>query len=88
MKWRYIEATKYFSEIIDVINATKYIYNMLLVRKNASDYSEYDIIIIDSKVYTINKYPIQIQCIYSVKNSEILLRKEKIFEEIDKIYYK
>ena len=78
-----IEATQYLSEIIG-INATKYGYDMLLAGTNASDYSEYDIITIDSKAYIVNKYPIQIASIHSVKTNEILDRKDKLFEEIDK----
>ena len=57
---------------------------MLLAGTNASDYSEYDIITIDSKAYIVNKYPIQIASIHSVKTNEILDRKDKLFEEIDK----
>ena len=57
---------------------------MLLEGTNTSDYSEYDLITIDSKAYTVNGYPIQISSIHVVNTNEILDRKQKILEEIDK----
>ena len=57
---------------------------MLLTGTDSSDYSEYDIITTDSKAYTINGYPIEIAKIKSVNTTEILVRKRKLLEEIDK----
>ena len=57
---------------------------MLLAGTNVSDESEYYIITVDSKAYTPNRYPIQIASIQSVNTSEILNRKAKLLEEMDK----
>ena len=78
-----IITAKNLSELIG-INYTKYGYDMLLAGTDASDYSEYDIITTDSKAYTINGYPIEIATIKSVNTTEILVRKKKLLEEIDK----
>jgi len=78
-----IIAVQNLSEFIG-INYTKYGYDMLLAGTDASDYSEYDIITTDSKAYTINGYPIEIATIKSVNTTEILVRKKKLLEEIDK----
>ena len=78
-----IIAVQNLSEFIG-INYTKYGYDMLLAGTNTSDYSEYEIITIDSKAYTVNGYPIEIAKIKSVNTTEILVRKKKLLEEIDK----
>ena len=57
---------------------------MLIAGTNVSDYSEYDIITVDSKAYTVNGYPIQIANVNSANISEITERKTKLLEEIDK----
>ena len=78
-----VVAVQYLSEIAGV-NYTKYGYDMLLAGTNVSDYSENDIITIDSKAYTVNGYPIQIASIQCVNTTQILNRKAKLLEEMDK----
>ena len=78
-----IDAFNYLTEFTG-INSTKYGLEMLIAGTNVSDYSEYDIITVDSKAYTVNGYPIQIANVNSANISEITERKTKLLEEIDK----
>ena len=78
-----IDAFNYLTEFTG-INSTKYGLEMLIAGTNVSDYSEYDIITVDSKAYTVNGYPIQIANVNSANVSEITERKTKLLEEIDK----
>ena len=78
-----IDAFNYLTEYTR-INSTKYGLEMLIAGTNVSDYSEYDIINVDSKSYTVNGYPIQIAIINSANISEIMERKIKLLGEIDK----
>ena len=57
---------------------------MLIEGTNISDCSEYDIITIDSKSYIVNGYHMQIAVVNSANVSEIMERKLKLLEEIDK----
>ena len=54
-----IDAFNYLTEFTG-INSTKYGLEMLIAGTNVSDYSEYDIITVDSKAYTVNGYPIKL----------------------------
>ena len=82
-----IEAITFLSEYID-IDYKNFGYNLLMAGTDISDLSEYDIINLDSKAYKVNGYMIQIAFINSVNISEILKRKEKLLEEIDKFIEK
>lgn len=78
-----ITAVQNLSEICG-INYTKYGFDMLLAGTDFSDFSEYYIITFDSKAYVVNGYPIQIASVQTANVSEILERKTKLLEEIDK----
>ena len=66
------------------IDYKNYGFNMLLKGTDVSDLSEKDIITFDSKSYTVNGYRIEIAFVNIVDVSEILIRKERLLEEINK----
>ena len=66
------------------IDYKNYGFNMLLKGTDVSDLSEKDIITFDSKSYTVNGYKIEIAFVNIVDVSEILIRKERLLEEINK----
>ena len=66
------------------VDYQNYGFKMLLEGTNVKDLSEKDIITFDSKSYTVNGYKIEISFVNIVDISEILFRKEKILEEINK----
>lgn len=78
-----ISAFNYLSKFVG-IDTIKYGTDLLLAGTNYSDLSEYDIINLDSKAYIVNGHHIQIAIINSVNVKELLIRKEKILEEMNK----
>ena len=69
------------------IDYKTYGFDMLLKGTDVSDLSEKDIITFDSKSYTVNGYRIEIAFVNIVDVSEILIRKERLLEEINKFIY-
>ena len=62
--------------------------SMLLAGTDVSDLSESEIINFDSKAYNVNGYMIQIAFVNSADVSELLIRKQKLLEEINKFIEK
>ena len=65
------------------MNYKDYGYNMLEAGVDISDMTESEIINLDSKAYKVNGYNIQIAFLNSLNPTEVLLRKEKLLEEIN-----
>lgn len=61
-----------------------YGYSMLEAGTDISDMTENQIINLDSKSYQVNGYKIQIAFLNSLDATEVLYRKEKLLEEINK----
>ena len=66
------------------IDSNKYGTDLLVKGADLSDYTEEKLITYDTKSYVVNKYPIQISSIQAGNVDDILNRKTKILEEMDK----
>ena len=66
----------------------KYGQSMLLAGTNVLDLTESEIINYDTKAYNVNGYMIQIAFLNSADVSEILIRKPKLLEEMNKFIEK
>ena len=66
------------------INYEQYGYDMLLAGTNVSSMSEYEIINMDSKKYSVNNYLIQLSWLNSIDIKAVTKRKIKFVEEMQK----
>ena len=78
-----IEVVEYLSNYIDM-NYKNFGYDLLKAGTDVSDLSESKIINLDSKAYKVNGYMIQIAFLNSIDVDEVLKRKEKLLNEINR----
>lgn len=78
-----IDAVVLLSDYIDV-NYKEFGIELLAAGTNISDLSEYEIINLDNKKYTVNGYKINIAFLNSIDPKEALVRKKQLLEEINK----
>ena len=79
-----IEVVEILSDYID-INYTTFGHDLLKAGADISDLDEYQIINYDLKLYSVNGYMIDIAMINSFNPNDVLKRKAKLLEEINKL---